>query len=157
MTDEQRRHRREESAKWSGAILLYLAEKTGKFLPTAEPARSKCMEWLFWQMAGIGPMLGQANFFMNTAEEKVPFAIDRYVSESARLINVMDGRLGDAEYLGGDYSIADIATYPWVAVAFELIKQAKPDIVGEGTNTRRWLDAIAARPAVQKGMAVPDV
>ncbi len=141
----------------SGAILIYLAEKTGKFLPSAEPARSKCLEWLFWQMAGIGPMLGQANFFLNTAEEKIPFAIDRYVSESARLIKVMDTRLDDTAFLGGDYSIADIATYPWVAVAFELIKQAKPDIIGEGANTRRWLDAIAARPAVEKGMSVPQV
>ena len=141
----------------SGAILVYLAEKCGKFLPTSEPARSKCLEWLFWQMAGVGPMLGQANYFINTAEEQIPYAIDRYVSESARLINVMDGRLGEAEYLGGEYSIADIATYPWVAVAFDLIKQAKPEIVGEGAHTKRWLDAIAARPAVQKGMAVPDL
>lgn len=141
----------------SGAILVYLAEKTGQFLPSTEPARSKCLEWLFWQMGGIGPMLGQANHFVSTAEEKIPYAIDRYINESARLIKVMDGRLAEVEFLGGDYSIADMATYPWVAVAFDLVQQAKPDIVGEGVHAKRWIDAIAARPAVQEGMLVPKV
>ncbi len=140
----------------SGAILVYLAEKTGRFLPTSEPARSSALQWLFWQMGGIGPMMGQAGHFMN-ADEQIPYAIDRYVSESARLIKVMDDRLGEAEFLGGEYSVADIATYPWVVLAYEPIKQAKADIVGEAANTKRWLDAIAARPAVKKGMAIPVV
>jgi GST-like protein len=139
----------------SGAILIHLAEKTSKFLPRTNPARAKTLEWLMWQMANIGPMLGQANHFLNAAPEKLPYAIDRYVTESARLIKVADDQLGRSQYLAGDYSIADIANYPWVSVAFELIKQAKPEIVGSGANVARWIAAIGARPAVQKGMAVP--
>jgi len=139
----------------SGAILIYLAEKTGRLLPSRNPARAKVMEWLMWQMANIGPMLGQANHFANTAAEKIPYAIDRYITESARLTKVMDDRLGRTEYLGGEYSIADIATYPWVRAGFELLRGAKPDVVGEGANVSRWLAALASRPAVVKGMAVP--
>ncbi|GMV63935.1 MAG: hypothetical protein AMXMBFR74_31020 [Parvibaculum sp.] len=141
----------------SGAILIYLAEKTGKFLAPKGEQRAKTLEWLMWQMGGVGPMLGQANHFINTAPEKIPYAIDRYIGEGARLIKVLDKRLGEAAYMGGDYSIADMATYPWISVAFELIAQAKPDVVGEGANVRRWLDAVGARPAVQRGMDVPKV
>ncbi len=141
----------------SGAILIHLGEKTGKFLPKAAAPRAKVMEWLMWQMANIGPMLGQANHFLNVAPEKLPYAINRYVTECARLFKVMDSQLARAEYLAGDYSIADIANYPWVSAAFPLIRQAASDAVGEGTNVQRWIDAIAARPAVQKGMAVPQV
>ena len=141
----------------SGAILIYLAEKTGKFLAPKGEQRAKTLEWLMWQMGGVGPMLGQANHFINTAPEKIPHAIDRYIGEGARLIKVLDKRLGEAAYMGGDYSIADMATYPWISVAFELIAQAKPDVVGEGANVRRWLDAVGARPAVQRGMDVPKV
>lgn len=141
----------------SGAILVYLAEKTGKFLAPKGEQRAKTLEWLMWQMGGVGPMLGQANHFINTAPEKIPYAIDRYIGEGARLIKVLDKRLGEAAYMGGDYSIADMATYPWISVAFELIAQAKPDVVGEGANVRRWLDAVGARPAVQRGMDVPKV
>ncbi|MBC7102432.1 MAG: glutathione S-transferase N-terminal domain-containing protein [Parvibaculum sp.] len=141
----------------SGAILVYLAEKTGKFLAPKGEQRAKTFEWLMWQMGGVGPMLGQANHFINTAPEKIPYAIDRYIGEGARLIKVLDKRLGEAAYMGGDYSIADMATYPWISVAFDLIAQAKPDVVGEGANVRRWLDAVGARPAVQRGMDVPKV
>ena len=141
----------------SGAILVYLAEKTGKFLAPKGEQRAKTLEWLMWQMGGVGPMLGQASHFINTAPEKIPYAIDRYIGEAARLIKVLDNRLGEATYMGGDYSIADMATYPWISVAFDLIAQAKPDVVGEGANVRRWLDAVGARPAVQRGMEVPKV
>lgn len=141
----------------SGAILIYLAEKTGKFLAPKGEQRAKTLEWLMWQMGGVGPMLGQANHFLNTAPEKIPYAIDRYVGEAARLIKVLDKRLGEAQFMGGDYSIADMATYPWIAVAFDLIAKAKPDVVGEGANVRRWLDAVGARPAVKRGMEIPKV
>ncbi len=139
----------------SGAILIHLAEKTGRFLPASGPGRPRVIQWLMWQMANVGPMLGQASHFANAAPEKIPYAIDRYVTESARLIKVMDDELGSSEYLAGDYSIADIATYPRIAVAFQFIKGFKPDVVGEGANVARWIKAIGARPAVQKGMAVP--
>jgi GST-like protein len=115
------------------------------------------LEWLFWQMANIGPMMGQANHFANVAPEKIPYAIDRYMGETARLLKVMDDQLGRAEYLAGEYSIADMATYPWVSVGFEMIKSLKGDIVGDGNNVSRWLAANAARPAVERGMKVPVV
>jgi len=141
----------------SGAILFYLAEKTGRFLAGSNPARARTLEWLMWQMANIGPMMGQANHFANLAEEKIAYAIDRYITESARLLKVMDDRLARVEFLAGDYSIADIATYPWVAAGFDLIRGAKPAVVGEGTNVARWIARVAARPAVARGMAVPQV
>jgi GST-like protein len=141
----------------SGAILVYLAEKTGKFLPAKYPGRGKVLEWLFWQMANVGPMFGQAGHFSNAAPEKIPYAINRYLTESARLIKVLDDHLGHTEYVAGDYSIADIANYPWVSVGFDLIKAAKADVVGEGANVARWIKAIGARPAVKKGMEVPKV
>jgi GSH-dependent disulfide-bond oxidoreductase len=141
----------------SGAILIHLAEKSGKFLPASDPGRAKVLEWLMWQMANIGPMIGQTNHFANVAPEKIPYAIDRYMTESARLIKVLDDQLARSEYMAGNYSIADIATYPWVGVAFGLIKGAKPEVVGEGANITRWINTIGARPAVQKGMAVPQV
>jgi len=141
----------------SGAILIYLAEKTSRFLPARNPARARTLEWLMWQMANIGPMMGQANHFANVAEEKIPYAIDRYITESARLLKVMDDRLARVEFLADGYSIADIATYPWVAAAFDLIRGAKPEVVGEGANVARWISAVAARPAVARGMAVPRI
>jgi GST-like protein len=141
----------------SGAILIHLAEKAGKFLPASNPGRAKVLEWLMWQMANIGPMIGQANHFANAAPEKLPYAIDRYLTESARLIRVLDDWLAHSEFMADNYSIADIATYPWVSVAFAFIKGAKPDVVGEGANVDRWINAIGARPAVTKGMAVPQV
>jgi GSH-dependent disulfide-bond oxidoreductase len=141
----------------SGAILVHLAEKTGKLLPSKDPGRAKVLEWLFWQMANVGPMFGQAGHFNNAAPEKIPYAIERYVSESARLIKLLDNQLAQTEYMAGAYSIADIATYPWLVVGFPAIKAAKPDVVGEGANVARWIAAVGARPAVKKGMQVPQV
>ena len=141
----------------SGAILIHLAEKTGKFLPSKGVGRAKTLEWLMWQMANVGPMLGQASHFANTAAEKIPYAIDRYITESARLVKVMDDQLARTAFLAGDYSIADMATYPWIKAGFELLRNAKPDVAGEGRHVARWLAAIGERPAVVKGMAVPQV
>jgi GST-like protein len=141
----------------SGAILIYLAEKTGKFLAPKGEQRAKTLEWLMWQMGGVGPMLGQANHFLNAAPEKIPYAINRYLDESVRLLKVLDKRLGEAAFMGGDYSIADMATYPWVKAAFPLIAKARPEALGECANIQRWLDAVGARPAVQRGMDVPKV
>jgi GST-like protein len=141
----------------SGAILVHLAEKTGKFLPAKDPGRAKVLEWLFWQMANVGPMFGQAGHFVNAAPEKIAYAIDRYATESARLIKVLDNQLANNEYMAGAYSIADIATYPWLVVGFPAIKAAKPDVVGESPNVARWIAAVGERPAVKKGMEVPKV
>lgn len=141
----------------SGAILIYLAEKTGKFLAPKGAQRAKALEWLMWQMGGVGPMFGQLNHFANVAPEKIPYAIDRYATEAARLIAILDKRLGEAQYLGGDYSIADMITYPWIAPALDMIAKFKPEAVGEAGNARRWLAEVGARPAVQRGMAVPKV
>jgi GST-like protein len=141
----------------SGAILVHLAEKTGRFLPSKDPGRAKVMEWLFWQMANVGPMFGQAGHFAQAAPEKIPYAIDRYTTESARLIKVLDNQLANTEYMAGAYSIADIATYPWLVVGFPAIKALKADVVGEAANVARWIAAVGARPAVKKGMEVPKV
>ncbi|MEQ9226840.1 MAG: glutathione S-transferase N-terminal domain-containing protein [Parvibaculum sp.] len=141
----------------SGAILIYLAEKTGKFLAPKGAQRAKALEWLMWQMGGVGPMFGQLNHFANVAPEKIPYAIDRYATEAARLIAILDKRLGEAQFLGGDYSIADMITYPWIAPALDMIAKFKPEAVGEASNARRWLADVGERPAVQRGMAVPKV
>lgn len=141
----------------SGAILLHLAEKSGKFLPTSGAERAKTLEWLFWQMGGIGPIMGQAGHFTTQAPEQVPYAIDRFISESARLLKVLDTQLGKTEFMAGEYSIADMATYPWVILGFDLIRSAKPDVIGDGENVARWIKTIGERPAVIKGMAVPEV
>jgi len=134
----------------SGAILLYLAEKTGRFLPSEPKARSQVLQWLMFQMGGVGPMMGQANVFYRYAPEKIPFAIERYQREGSRLFGVLDGQLARHEYLAGDYSIADMATYPWVAIH----EWSGIDIT-PFPHLTRWLAAIAARPAVQHGMQVP--
>jgi glutathione S-transferase len=134
----------------SGAILVYLAEKTGKLLPTDAKGRSLAMQWLMFQMAGVGPMQGQANVFFRYAPEKIPFAIERYQNETRRLYEVLDRRLGEAEYLAGDYGIADVATWPWVSI------HGWAGVEVEGLpNLQRWIEAVGARPAVQKGRAVP--
>jgi len=133
----------------SGAILLYLAEKTGKLMPSETRARYRVIEWLMFQMANVGPMLGQAGHFRNAAPEKIPYAIERYTNESRRLFNVLDRRLAEVAYVAGDYSIADIATYPWIVAALK----AQPEQLDTRPNLKRWIGALAARPAVQKGMA----
>lgn len=136
----------------SGAILMYLAEKTGSDLfPTDVRKRYSTIEWLMFQMGGVGPMFGQAHHFLKFAKVEIPYAQERYGNECERLYGVMDRRLGEVEYLAGDfYSIADIATYPWV--------ERHPVHLGpldEFPNVKRWFDTIKARPAVQRGMAVP--
>jgi glutathione S-transferase len=136
----------------SGAILLYLAEKTGKLIPADAKGRSVVVQWLMFQMGGVGPMQGQANVFFRYAPEKIPFAIERYQKETRRLYEVLNRRLGEAEYLGGDYSIADIATWPWVSL------HDWAGVAVDGLDhLKRWIDAVGARPAVQRGRAVPKV
>jgi GST-like protein len=134
----------------SGAILEYLAEKAGRLCPTDAKGRSLVQQWLMFQMGGIGPMMGQANVFFRYAEEKIPYAIDRYQRECRRLFEVLDGRLANHEFLAGNYSIADIANWSWV----HTYAWSGSSIEGL-TNLTRWIDAIAARPAVIRGRAVP--
>ncbi|MBL8323525.1 MAG: glutathione S-transferase N-terminal domain-containing protein [Rubrivivax sp.] len=135
----------------SGAILLYLAEKTGRLMPAGAQGRSVVTQWLMFQMAGVGPMMGQANVFFRYLPEKIPLAIDRYRNESRRLFEVLDRRLGEAEWLAGaDYSIADIANWCWVRT----YKWSGVHIEGL-PHLRRWLDAMKARPACQRGIEVP--
>lgn len=141
----------------SGAILIYLAEKTGKFLPASEPGRSEVIQWLMFQMASVGPILGQTGHFINDAPEKVPYAIQRFVNESVRIVGVLDTGLRGRQYLAGDYSIADMATYPWVQAAWTPFKGLMPDKIGALTNVQAWLDRMAARPGVIAGMAIPKV
>ena len=134
----------------SGAILIYLAEKTGRFLPSGHKQRCTVMQWLMFQMGGIGPMQGQANVFHRYAPEKIDYAIQRYQKETRRLYEVLDRRLGEHEYLAGAYSIADIATWPWVT------GHDWSGVSLDGlANLQRWQRAIEARPAVQRGIAVP--
>ncbi len=134
----------------SGAILMYISEKVGKLVPTEMHKRYEVIQWLMFQMGGVGPMFGQAHHFIHSAPEKVPYGIDRYSKETRRLYAVMNKRLDDNEYLAGEYSIADIATYPWVARYVR--HQVKLE---EFPNVKLWFDTISARPAVQRGMAVP--
>ncbi|HEX5611510.1 MAG TPA: glutathione S-transferase N-terminal domain-containing protein [Burkholderiales bacterium] len=134
----------------SGAILIYLAEKCGRFLPANARARYETLQWLMFQMGGVGPMFGQTHHFLRTAREQVPYAIERYSRETRRLYGVLDRRLGEAPFLAGEYSIADMATYPWVA-RHEWHKVDLADF----PQVKRWFDAIGARPAVARGMAVP--
>ena len=134
----------------SGAILIYLAEKSGRLLPGAPRARLAALQWLMFQMGGVGPMFGQVHHFLRAAKEPVPYAIERYSNETRRLYAVLDERLKAHDYLAEEYSIADIATYPWTA-RYEWHKtrlEAFPHV-------KRWFDAISARPAVQRGMRVP--
>lgn len=138
----------------SGAILTYLAEKSGRFLAPSGHARFKALEWLHWQIGGLGPMLGQLGFFHNRAPEKLPLAIGRFRDDSARLIGVMDKRLGEAEYLGGDYSIADIACYPWMVAATTMLKEPLAEALDGAEAVRGWMERVGARDAVRKGMTV---
>lgn len=133
----------------SGAILMYLAEKTGKLWPQDMRKRYEVIQWLMLQMGGVGPMFGQANYFFRL-EEKVPYAIERFHKEALRLYRVLDQELGKKEFLAGEYSIADIATYPWVGR--HDIHQVKLE---DFPNVKRWFDTISARPAVQRGMEIP--
>ncbi len=136
----------------SGAILVYLADKTGKLLAKGGRVRYEALQWLMFQMGGVGPMFGQTHHFLRAAKEQVPYAIERYSKETRRLYGVLNDHLKDYAYLAGEYSIADIATYPWVS-RHEWHKVDLNDFPG----VKRWFDAISARPAVQKGMNVPPV
>jgi len=136
----------------SGAILIYLARKTGKLFPQAERAQYEVLQWLMFQMGGVGPMFGQTHHFLRAAKEQVPYAIERYLTETRRLYGVLNERLKNHNCLAGVYSIADIATYPWVA----RYEWHKTDL-NEFPHVKRWFDAISARPAVQRGMNVPAV
>ncbi|MBM4268729.1 MAG: glutathione S-transferase [Deltaproteobacteria bacterium] len=134
----------------SGAILIYLAEKTGKLMPSDAKGRSKVIQWLMFQMGGIGPMMGQANVFFRYFPEKIQPAIDRYQNECRRLFEVLDRRLGESEWLADDYSIADIANWCWVRT------YKWSGVLRDGLdNLGRWLDAMKERPACQKGVEVP--
>jgi GSH-dependent disulfide-bond oxidoreductase len=133
----------------SGAILMYLAEKSGKLWPTDTRQRYAVIQWLMFQMGSVGPMFGQANYFFRL-EEKVPYAIERYHKEALRLYGVLEKALGQNDYLAGEYSIADIATYPWVWR--HDIHQVKLD---DFPNVKRWYDTISERPAVKRGMEIP--
>jgi GST-like protein len=134
----------------SGAILMYLAEKTGKLMPKNERARWHTVQWLMWQMGGVGPMLGQIHHFLRAAKGKAPYADERYVKEGKRLYGVLERQLGRSEYVAGDYSIADISIWPWIS-RFEW----QTIDMNEYPNVVRWYKAIAARPAVEKGYHVP--
>jgi GSH-dependent disulfide-bond oxidoreductase len=134
----------------SGAVLVYLAEKYGRFLPADVKGRSTVLQWLFFQMAGVGPMMGQANVFTHYAPEKIQYGINRYRNESRRLFEVLNKHLDGKEYLAGDYSIADIANFSWVRT------HEWPGIPMEGLDhLQRWLDRIAGRPAVIRGLDIP--
>ena len=129
----------------SGAILLYLAEKTGKFIPSDIRGRVEVLQWLFWQIGGLGPMAGQNHHFGTYAPERIPYAIDRYRNETNRLYGVLNKRLADRPFLAGDYSIADMASYPWI-VPHERQGQRLEDFL----NLKRWFETVRARPAVER-------
>jgi GST-like protein len=135
----------------SGAILLYLADKTGQFIPADLRGRNETLQWLFWQMGGLGPMAGQNHHFSQYAPEKIPYAIERYVKETARLYAVLDKHLAGREFIAGSYSIADMACYPWI-VPHERQGQNLADF----PNVQRWFQAIAARPATQRAYALTE-
>ena len=135
----------------SGAILLWLAEKTGELMPTDPKGRSRVIQWLMFQMGGVGPMMGQANVFYRYAPEKIPYAIERYQKESRRLLEVLDEQLSRGPYLAGDYSIADIANFCWART------HAWSGVSVEGLlHLQRWLERVAGRPAVRRGLEVPN-
>jgi GST-like protein len=134
----------------SGAILMYLAEKTGRFWPKSLRERYAVTQWLMFQMGGLGPMAGQGHHFRRAAPEPIPYAIERYGNETRRIYGVMDRRLAEGRYLAGDYSIADMACYPWIAR-----HEWQQIDLAEFPNLKRWFDELTARPAVAKGMAIP--
>ncbi|MGK7905392.1 MAG: glutathione binding-like protein [Hormoscilla sp.] len=134
----------------SGAILIYLAEKTGKLLPHDQKGRFQVIEWLMLQMGSVGPMFGQLSHFRRFATEQIPYAIARYEKETLRLYSVLDRQLSEQEFVCGDYSIADIAIYPWVAL-YEFLNLT----LDNHPNLKRWAETVQQRPAVQRGMAVP--
>jgi len=141
----------------SGAILIYLGEKAGRFLSTDVRVRVATLQWLMFQMSHVGPIIGQAGHFMNQAPEKIPYAIQRFVGETLRILGVLDVALKRNEHLAGEYSIADIATYPWIEAAWAPLSTTMPEKIRELGNVQHWLERVSARPAVQRGMKVPQV
>jgi GST-like protein len=139
----------------SGAILVYLAEKSGRLLATDVRTRAATLQWLMFQMSQVGPMIGQAGHFVNQAPEKIPYAIQRFIGESQRIVGVLEQALREQDYLAGTFSIADIATYPWIEAAWAPLTSMMPEQAAALGNVRRWLDRLAERPAVQRGMRVP--
>jgi len=137
----------------SGAILIYLAEKTKKFFP--EKSRYQILQWLMFQMGGVGPMFGQAHHFMRAKKDEIPYGTERYGNEAKRLYGVMNRHFASREYFADEYSIADIATYPWVVGAWPLFKSLPVEQCGPMENVGGWLERVGARPAVQRGMKVP--
>ena len=133
----------------SGAILIYLAEKSGRFLPTDLRGRMEVLQWLMWQMAGLGPMLGQNGHFLLYAPEKIPYAMDRYTREAKRLYGVLDAHLAGRDYIAADYSIADMACFPWI-----MTHKAQGLTLDDYPNVQRWYALLRARPALQAGLAV---
>ncbi len=141
----------------SGAILVHLAEKSGALLPSEPRARAATFQWLMFQMSQVGPMIGQAGHFANQAPEKIPYAIQRFVGESLRIVEVLETALRDHDHLAGDYSIADVATYPWIMAAWTPFRTMMPEKIAEMRGVQGWLDRVGARPAVQRGMKIPAV
>ena len=138
----------------SGAILIYLADKGGRLLAPSGAARYQALAWLSWQLGGLGPMLGQLGFFFRQQERNQP-ALERYAAEAGRLLHVLESQLEKTPFLAGaDYSIADIAAYPWMAGALSMMKDALPEDARALPATAKWMETIAARPAVQRGMAI---
>jgi GSH-dependent disulfide-bond oxidoreductase len=138
----------------SGAILIYLAEKSGKLLPTDVKNRSEVLGWTFWQVGGLGPMMGQWGHFSRSAPEKIPYAINRYLDETIRLLNVLNTHLIDRTFIADDYSIADIMNYTWASGGLNFMQSAHPERVENLVALDRWVKTIGDRPAVQKGLAV---
>lgn len=138
----------------SGAILIYLAEKTDMLLPGPAARRADVMQWLMWQMGGIGPMFGQAFHFINNAPDN-DYGIKRYLDESVRLLGVLNKNLADRAFMAGEYSIADVASYPWIKPVLPGLAERRPEEAAELGHVRRWLDDVGARPAVQRGMQIP--
>ncbi len=156
IVDEEGVDRRQTVFETS-AILTYLAEKAGQLLPAHGPRRIEVQEWLAWSISGYAPMLGQWNYFAKRAKEKTPAAVDRFTTEAVRLFGVLERRLSQASYLAHDYSIADISTYTWTAAVLHGFRDASPGALAPTPHIERWMSEIAARPAVQRGMRVPEV
>ncbi|WP_224363875.1 glutathione S-transferase family protein [Hyalangium versicolor] len=137
----------------SGAILIYLAEKTGRLMPSDPAGKAEVLQWLMFQMSGFGPMFGQLNFFSRVAPQKLPLAIDRFRNECARLVGVLDQHLSGRDYVAREYSIADIALYPWAAGA----RGWAPELFSSSPGVIQWMERVSQRPAVQRGMKLPEL
>lgn len=141
----------------TAAILIHLAETSGRFLPQSGPERDRALEWLVWSVAGLGPMFGQWNYFANRATEKVPAAIERFSTEAIRLVRVLEGRLGEAPYLAGEYGVADISAYTWTKAVLAKLKEQSGAALSPTPAIDRWMGEIEARPAVGRGMLIPKI